>query len=196
MQVSEQLQKIVTQLYHTSQIHEVGAQTMQRISEGLQSENNRNEQMLEQVQGLLNHLESTQQQMAERVARGVDGALADKLIEARSHFVADVKAASDALKQSGVGAAKQLQTSSSLLVNQMTASGDAWAGTVASTSEHWMKTVSSSADTLKQTTEQWSTQVERTGQRWSETIDRTTKAAGEDWKQANVEAATQLQRGH
>ena len=110
--VSEQLQKIVPQLEHTSQIHEVGAQTMKRISDGLQSENNRNEQMLEQVQGLVVHLESTQQQMAERVAKGVDGALADKLIEARSRFVEDVTAASDALRQSGVGVAEQLQQSS------------------------------------------------------------------------------------
>ena len=62
---------------------------MQRISDGLQSENNRNEQMLEQVQALLTQLESTQHQMAERAAKGVDGALADKLVEARSQFVAE-----------------------------------------------------------------------------------------------------------
>lgn len=191
--VSEQLQQIVPQLEHTSQIHEVGAQTMQSISDGLQSENNRNEQMLEQVQRLLDHLESTQQQMAERVAKGIDGALADKLIEARGVFVSDVKAASEALKKSGIGAAQQFQESSVQLVNQMTASGEAWASTVTSTSEHWLETVSGSSDTFKQTTAQWSTQVERTGQKWSETVDHAAKEAGKDWKQANVEAATQLQ---
>ena len=191
--VSEQLQQIVPQLEHTSQIHEVGAQTMQRISEGLQSENNRNEQMLEQVQGLLEHLESTQIQMAERVAKGVDGALADKLIEARSHFVADVKAASDALKQSGVGVANQFQESSASLVNQLTASGASWVETIGSTSEQWTETISSSSDTFKQTTEQWAAQVELTGQKWSETVDSAAKEAGRDWKQANAEAATQMQ---
>lgn len=191
--VSQQLQQIVPQLENTTQIHKVGAQTMQRISEGLQSENNRNEQMLEQVQALLEQLESTQQQMAERVAKGVDGALAEKLVEARENFVADVRAASDALKQSGVGAAQQFQESSALLVTQIEASGESWTGTIASTSEQWTEIMSNSVELLTQTTGQWALQVETSGGKWSETVGRAANEAGRDWKQANVEAATQLQ---
>ena len=193
VQVSEQLQQIVPQLEHTSQIHEVGAQTMQRISDGLQSENNRNEQMLEQVQALLTQLESTQQQMAERVAKGVDGALADKLVDARSQFVAGVHAASEAIKQSGVGAAEQLTQSSIALASQLATSGETWIETMASTSEQWQSTVSSSATTLTETSNHWSTQVEKSSEKWFQTTHMAAHESGEKWKQANLEAATQLQ---
>ena len=182
--VSEQLQQIVPQLEHTSQIHEVGAQTMQRISEGLQSENNRNEQMLEQVQNCSHTWSLTQQQMADRVAKGVDGALADKLIEARSHFVADVKAASEALKQSGVGVANQFEESSASLVNQLTASGASWAETNNGNLLYRVNSGPRPFQVLlipwKQTSEQWAAQVQLTGQKWSETVDSAAKEAGRE----------------
>ncbi len=130
VQVAGHLQQIVPQLEHTSQIHEVGAETMRRVSEGLQSENNRNEQILVQVQGLLTQLDATQQQMAERVAKGVDGALADKLLEARTQFVTDVTTASNALKESGMLVAQQFEQSSTNLTSQLVTSSQEVATTL------------------------------------------------------------------
>ena len=192
VQVSEQLQIIVPKLEQTSQIHEIGAQTMQRISEGLQSENNRNEQMLVQVQSLMEQLDSTQRQMAERVAKGVDEALSEKLIEARIQFVDDVTTASNALKNSGLNVATQFEQSTTLLTDQLTESGVEWRKVLKESSEeagiHWKSTNIEAADTLRDATVHFATQMTSSSMEVADrltdsstTIASTLQTVGTDW---------------
>ena len=192
VQVSKQLQIIVPKLEQTSQIHEVGAQTMQRISEGLQSENNRNEQMLVQVQSLMEQLDSTQRQMAERVAKGVDEALSDKLIEARIQFVDAVTTASNALKNSGLTVATQFEQSTTRLTEQLTESGSEWRKVLKESSEeagaHWKITNAEAADTLRDATIDFATQMTSSSTEVADrltdsstTIASTLQTVGTDW---------------
>ena len=194
LQVSEQLQLIVPKLEKTSQIHEIGGQTMQRISEGLQSENNRHEQILVQVQSLMGQLDSTQQQMAERVAKGVDEALADKLIEARTQFVEDVTTASNALKTSGLNVATQFEQSTTQLTEQLVESGAAWRTVLKESSEaagtHWKRSNMEAAEQMQQATVSFATQMTASS---TEVADRLTDSStaiastlqtvGTDWDQ-------------
>lgn len=194
LQVSEQLQLIVPKLEKTSQIHEIGGQTMQRISEGLQSENNRHEQILVQVQSLMGQLDSTQQQMAERVAKGVDEALADKLIEARTQFVEDVTTASNALKTSGLNVATQFEQSTTQLTEQLLESGAAWRTVLKESSEdagtHWKRSNMEAAEQMQQATVSFATQMTASS---TEVADRLTDSStaiastlqtvGTDWDQ-------------
>ena len=192
VQVSEQLQQIVPKLEQTSQIHEVGAETMRRISEGLKSENNRNEQMLVQVQSLMEQLNSTQQQMAERVAKGVDEALADKLIEARTQFVDAVTTASNALKNSGLNVATQFEQSTIQLTEQLTESGVAWRKVLKESSEeagtHWKRSNMEAADKLHDATVNFATQMTSSSTEVAErltdsstVIANTLQTVGTDW---------------
>lgn len=218
VQVSEQLQNIVPQLEQTSQIHEAGAQTMQRISDGLQTENNRNEQILTQVQTLVAQLDATQQQMAERVAKGVDGALADKLIDARQKFVEDVSVASEALKQSGLGVATQFEESTSALgkvlkesseeagahwkqsnkeaADQMQRVGEALMGSMSAQSEQWASTLTETTSNLSKvvsaSAEDWSTRVHDSGVVWSSTVERSTGEASTNLIESSQQIANTL----
>ena len=76
---------------------------------------------------------------------------------------------------------------------QVEKSGGIWIEQVASTSEQWQSTVSDLSKTLAETSNHWSAQVEKSSEKWSQTTHMVVEEAGNSWKQANVEAAEQLQ---
>ena len=197
VQVTQQLESIVPQLEQSSQIHQSGAETLQRISGALETENNRNIEVLERVQQLVTHLDSTQQQMADRVAHGVDEALADKLVEAKDSFVEHIAYAGNALRESGTAVAANLQSTGSLVAGTLEASGEELANVLKQTGEaqtlHWSQSTTEMVSKLQTATDSLTNKLETSGEHFANVLQTSGTEHSQMWSDNTTEMVSKLQ---
>ena len=148
LDAANQLGNTIPQLQDTVQVHQLGAKSLEEMSHALQGETQRYNQTLEKVQELVATLENTQNQMAERLHKGVDDAISDGLIKAQDSFVQSMSKASELVNQSSIHFSENFEQAS-----------HKWQEKIVMTSDNWEKGISNSVkhleESMKSSSQEW-----------------------------------------